>query len=232
MRLLSRSISSSNGLSGLGTTGYDPILSLPNLPSILTEWTSLVPLVAHLASYEHDYQIAGVTSLIARIHVSLFPRLGVLMAQARLLIGGADFLDRVSIIGEVSLCVWDVNWGSTFPCANGSVSQIITNYALSGLGAKTINVPDRVVKVVQDQQTNESSTNGPGKASHGRAPTIEVQRRKARFHPLLAGFAETLKKLEKVNKPPGARILREAPAWTSISQRKVFIPSVSNAPRA
>ena len=141
--------------SDLGTTGYRPFLSLPLLPDIIAEWTSLIPLVTHLAGYQNDHQIVGVMSLVARINVSLFPRLGALMGYAELLKGGADFFDRVSTIGEVSLCVWDVNWGSSFPCANGSASQMITNYARRALTSESIDMPDRVPEVVHGQKSEQ-----------------------------------------------------------------------------
>ena len=85
------------------------LFSLPIPPNIMAEWTALIPLVAHLASYRHDHQLAGEAALSGRLNVSLFPRLGVLDGIARLLAGGPDFLDRVSTLDEVNRHVWDVN---------------------------------------------------------------------------------------------------------------------------
>lgn len=155
MYLLKRNALLASRSSGLGTTGYNPVLSLPIVPNILAEWTSLIPLVTHLAGYQHDHQVVGVMSLVAHIDVSLFPRLGALMGYAELLNEGADFLDRVSTIGEVSLYVWDVNWGSTFPCANGSASQIVTNYARRGLNPEGIDIPDRIPEVIHGQKSEQ-----------------------------------------------------------------------------
>lgn len=73
------------------------------------------------------------------------------MGYTRLLNGGPDFLDRVSTIGEVSFWVWDVNRGSTFPCANGSASQMITSYALRGSKSKFIEMPESAPEVIQEQ---------------------------------------------------------------------------------
>lgn len=134
--------SSSARTSGLGTINYNPFLYLPIPPNIVVEWTSLVPLVTHLASYRHDHQLAGEAALCGRLNVSLFPRLGVLDGIARLLAGGPDFLDRISTISEVSHYVWDVNWGSSFPCANGAASSIITSYALSRAECKSVRMPE------------------------------------------------------------------------------------------
>lgn len=136
--------SASGRTSGLGTISYDPFLSLPTPPNIVAEWTSLIPLVAHLASNRHDHQLAGEAALSGRLNVSLFPRLGVLDGIARLLARGPDFLDRVSTMGEVSHQVWDVNWGSAFPCANGAASSIITAYALSRADWNCVRMPEHV----------------------------------------------------------------------------------------
>ena len=152
----SNNTSSSPGrTNGLGTIAYNPFLSLPTIPpNIVVEWTSLIPLVAHLASYRHDHQLAGEAALSGRLNASLFPRLGVLDGIARLLTGGADFLDRVSTLSEVSNHVWDVNWGSAFPCANGAASSFITAYALSHADNKRVRMPEPVTAMseVQDHK--------------------------------------------------------------------------------
>ena len=157
--------------SGLGTIIYNPFLSLPIPPNIVAEWTSLIPLVAHLASYRHDHQLAGEAALSGRLNVSLFPRLGVLDGIARLLAGGPDFLDRVSTMGEVSHQVWDVNWGSAFPCANGAASSIITAYALSHADWTCVRMPEHVNVF--------SKTHDPKKAvetSPGLSPVCKVEK--------------------------------------------------------
>lgn len=155
---------SSGRSSGLGTITYNPFLSPPIPPNIVAEWTALIPLVAHLASYRHDHQLAGEAALTGRLNVSLFPRLGVLDGIARLLAGGPDFLDRVSTIGEVSRHVWDVNWGSTFPCANGAASNIITAYALSRADCKTIRLSEHVAafsKIQDPKKAPDAITEAP-----------------------------------------------------------------------
>ena len=129
---------------GLGTITYNPFLTLPTPPNIVAEWTSLIPLVVYLASYWHNHQLAGEAALSGRLYVNLFPRLGVLHGIARLLAKGPEFLDRVSTMGEVSHQVWDVNWGSAFPCANGAASSIITAYALSRADWSCVRMPDHV----------------------------------------------------------------------------------------
>lgn len=143
--------SSSSRTGGLGAIAYNAFLSLPIPPNIVAEWTSLIPLVAHLASYRHDHQLAGEAALSGRLNVSLFPRLGVLNGIARLLARGPDFLDRVSTLSEVSNHVWDVNWGSAFPCANGAASSIITAYALSRADQKSVRMPEHVTAMSEIQ---------------------------------------------------------------------------------
>lgn len=144
-----------------GTITYNPFFSLPIPPNIVAEWTALIPLVAHLASYRHDHQLAGEAALSGRLNVSLFPRLGVLDGIARLLAGEPDFLDRVSTFGEVSRHVWDVNWGSSFPCANGAASSIITAYALGCAGSTTIRMPEHVPLVSKIQEAEPSANGTP-----------------------------------------------------------------------
>lgn len=142
--------------SGLGTIAFDPFLPLPIPPNIVAEWTSLIPLVAHLASNRHDHQLAGEAALSGRLNVSLFPRLGVLDGIARLLAGGPEFLDRVSTMGEVSHHVWDVNWGSAFPCANGAASSIVTAYALSLTNCKSISMDENVAALSKLQDPKKA----------------------------------------------------------------------------
>jgi len=45
---------------------------------------------------------------------------------------GSEFLERAAAKGNRNTEVWDVNWGSTFPCANGAASTLITALALKG----------------------------------------------------------------------------------------------------
>jgi hypothetical protein len=113
----------------LGSIGAIALLQLPPLPSIVTEWAALVPLIVHLASFQDDYRMIGEVALNCRLSTGLFPRLGHLNCIARLLRGGPDFLDRISSTGKLSSVVWDVSWGSIFPCANGEARDLLTAYA-------------------------------------------------------------------------------------------------------
>lgn len=97
-------------------------------PGLLSEWACIVPLACHLASPRYAYHLVGKAALSHRLSISLFPRLGVLKNIAVLLKDGPEFFDSMGSFGIQE--VWDVNWGSTFPCANGSASRIISSFAI------------------------------------------------------------------------------------------------------
>lgn len=127
-----------------GTSGAKPPLlpiSSSGIP-IIFEWVALLPLVIYLASSRLSYQLVGQTALSGFISVGLFPRLGVLNSIADFLTEGSDFLDRASSVSELRRTVWDANWGSVFPCANGAASDIVSKYALRG--ANLIEIPEDV----------------------------------------------------------------------------------------
>ncbi|KAF8849855.1 hypothetical protein BDZ45DRAFT_541360, partial [Acephala macrosclerotiorum] len=115
----------------LGSLGIRPFLNLAPLPTIVAEWAGLIPLACHLASHQYGHQLAGELAITGRLSIGLFPKLGVLDSVARLINDGTEFFDRASTLGNVGNEVWDVVWGSTFPCANGAASAIIAAYALS-----------------------------------------------------------------------------------------------------
>jgi hypothetical protein len=103
-------------------------LEIVSAPALLAQWASIVPLACHLASPRYAFQLVGEAALTHQLSVSIFPRLGVLKNIAALLKEGPQFFDGVGSLGVQE--VWDVNWGSTFPCANGAASSIITSFAI------------------------------------------------------------------------------------------------------
>ncbi|GKU05099.1 hypothetical protein FLAG1_07823 [Fusarium langsethiae] len=115
-----------------GANGAEPPL-LPvassNL-SVIFEWAALLPLAIYLASSRVPYQLVGKIALAGFIPIGLFPRLGVLSVIGELLHQGQDYIDRVSSMNDSRRTVWDVSWGSVFPCANGAVSEILSAYLL------------------------------------------------------------------------------------------------------
>ncbi|KIW01562.1 uncharacterized protein PV09_07038 [Verruconis gallopava] len=108
-----------------------PIIALPPLPGLISEFAALFPLVKHLSSLHRDHQIVGETALLCKLHVGLFPKLGFLTGLSRYLSCGSEFLDRASSRGLAGSTVWDVSWGSVFPCANGGLIDLVTLDVLS-----------------------------------------------------------------------------------------------------
>ncbi|KAL9625870.1 MAG: hypothetical protein Q9160_000190 [Pyrenula sp. 1 TL-2023] len=126
-----------------GSMRIPALLALPAIPMIVGEWTSLLPLVCHLASQRCESQIVGEIALRGRLYLSLFPRLGVLEGISRFLSNDSDFLDEASSKGGQGDTVYDVNWGSIFPCANGEASRLLIRLAALKAG-KVVHFPDFV----------------------------------------------------------------------------------------
>ena len=127
----------------LGTLDFKPYLAISNIPAIITEWSALFPLVAHLANYDEDHRLLGELALEGHLTVGLFPKLGYLDGLRRLLQLGPDFLDRANANSASTCKVWDVNWGSVFTRANGAAISIITEYALRKR-PKPIRMPEEI----------------------------------------------------------------------------------------
>ncbi|KAI1273045.1 hypothetical protein F5Y07DRAFT_378253 [Xylaria sp. FL0933] len=125
------SIFSSGPEARLGSLGVTAWVPLPPLPNIVAEWAAILPLVCHLASQRDDYITTGDVALLGRLSVGIFPRLGTLSGLSRLLGRGNKYLDQASTKGGSSRMVWDVKWGSSFPCANGAACSTISKYLLA-----------------------------------------------------------------------------------------------------
>ncbi|KAI3328513.1 hypothetical protein F4824DRAFT_483192 [Ustulina deusta] len=125
------SIFSSASEARLGSLGITALIPPPPLPNFIAEWAAILPLVCHLASQRDDYITTGDVALLGRLSVGLFPRLGTLSGLSRLLGRGTKYLDHASTRGGSSRTVWDVKWGSVFPCANGAVCSTISKFLLS-----------------------------------------------------------------------------------------------------
>lgn len=115
----------------LGSLGVDALIPFPLLPTIISEWAAIIPLVCHLASQRDDYITTGDVALMGRLSVGLFPRLGTLSGLSRLLDRGTEYLDHASTKGGFSRTVRDVKWGSVFPCANGAACNTISDHLRS-----------------------------------------------------------------------------------------------------
>ena len=148
-----------DGPASLGSLGTASRLSKPPIIALVSEWAGLLPLACHLTAHHEDYDLLGRVALTGRIPTSFFPRLGTIEGLTRLLKDGAEFLDRASIIGHSSSKVWDVKWGSTFPCANGAASAIVASKVLQHQ-PNIINVSERVrhnLRKSSEAQTSRSS---------------------------------------------------------------------------
>lgn len=147
--------------SDLGTLGHRAYLSISNIPSIITEWSALFPLVSHLANSGEDNRMVGELALEGHLTIGLFPKLGYLDGLRRLLQGGADFLDRANANSSSTYRVWDVNWGSVFTRANGSAISIITDYALRE-SRPALPMPDKILlQPIQAPGTAPAGTRTP-----------------------------------------------------------------------
>ncbi|KAK0717654.1 hypothetical protein B0T26DRAFT_829590 [Lasiosphaeria miniovina] len=152
----------------LGALNVAPIISMPQLPNILSEWAAIVPLVCHLATHRDDHATTGKVALAGRVSVSLFPRLGSLSGLSRLIGNTRKFLDHASSRGGTSLHVWDVYWGGMFPCSNGIAVEFIIDYCQQRHGrVSTIRMPDILpeLRPVPPRLSSYSSTNLSSRSS-------------------------------------------------------------------
>lgn len=123
-----------------------PVLSTASSPySIIFEWAALLPLVIYLSSSRLPHRLVGQTALTGYVPVALFPRLGVIATIADFLHQGQEFLDRASSGNDLRRKVWDVNWGSIFPCANGAVAAMLSAHALRKVNVQK--VPEEVEQI-------------------------------------------------------------------------------------
>ncbi|KUI55414.1 hypothetical protein VP1G_02848 [Cytospora mali] len=137
-----------------------PLLSIAASDiSVIFEWAALLPLAVYLASSRFSHQLVGQTALTRTICVGLFPRLGVLSSIANFLQNGPDFLDRASSVSELRRTVWDVKWGSVFPCANGAASAMLGSYVLRHI--KPEDIPEPVDMDQKDQKDHDDTTPSP-----------------------------------------------------------------------
>ncbi|RYP49709.1 hypothetical protein DL768_004645 [Monosporascus sp. mg162] len=153
----------------------------PSTLALIFEWAALLPLVIYLAGGHFSYQLVGRTALASRIGTGFFPPLGVLAAISDFMSGSADFIDRACSISEDRRTVWDANWGSVFPCANGSASDILTKQAVRGVPlvpigeeALGIDVKDNSGTKWKEQRVTANEKNETPKTQHRRYQTLYI----------------------------------------------------------
>ncbi|KAK8044579.1 hypothetical protein PG993_004603 [Apiospora rasikravindrae] len=124
-----------------------------------SEWASLLPLVFHLTDSYSAHHIVGDVSLRGKLRLGILPRLGILRNLARLLEYPFEFLD-LATTGAVSQTVYDVNWGSVFPAANGAACSRLTSFLAARAGSVK-HLPDFVkpppCSTSQSTSTSKSS---------------------------------------------------------------------------
>ncbi|WKT53624.1 hypothetical protein QSH57_004208 [Fusarium oxysporum f. sp. vasinfectum] len=183
------SMSSQDSPASFGSIGAEPpVLSVVSSPiSIIFEWVALLPLAIYLASNRLQYRLVGQTALSGHVPIALFPRLGVLGTLADFLQQGQEFFDRASSVNDLSQKIWDVNWGSIFPCANGAVAAMLSAYALRGI--KVQKIPEEVDQIPPHLLGKEPSSNTSFQPAKLNSPF----RRYQKLH--ILHFAECTKKV-------------------------------------
>ncbi|EAW17358.1 uncharacterized protein NFIA_072720 [Aspergillus fischeri NRRL 181] len=141
----------------LGALNAPSFIPCPPIPTIVSEWAALVPLACHLASQRVDYITTGEVALLGRLSLGLFPKLGTLSGLARLMKRGTEYLDYASTTGGTSRTVWDVKWGSVFPCANGAASAAITDYLRNRHYERPLLMPETREQQLQGRDAIDST---------------------------------------------------------------------------
>lgn len=119
------------------------VLPVSFIPNIVSQWAATLPLVCHLATTRSDFHLVGNASLAGKLSPGLFPKLGVLLGIEGLLKMSPHYLELEHVVGGI---VWDVNWGSCFPCANGAAHALVSAYALKSVKAVTVTLPESIRK--------------------------------------------------------------------------------------
>ncbi|CAI4214285.1 unnamed protein product [Parascedosporium putredinis] len=104
---------------------------LPDVPRLIEEWAALIPLAFYLSSPRRDHDLAGEVALRGRLSVSAFPKLGALGGIAKMLRQAEVFFDTAGAAGD-PLKVYDVQWGSVFPCYNNAAALAVEENAFPG----------------------------------------------------------------------------------------------------
>ncbi|KAM0272886.1 hypothetical protein ACHAQH_008514 [Verticillium albo-atrum] len=168
-------IFSSPEQASLGSLNIPSHLPGPPLPNIVAEWGAILPLVTHLASQRDDYLTTGDVALMGALPVGLFPKLGIFSGYSRLLRNGTRFLDYASTRGGSSTTVWDVSWGSVFPCANGAASAAVMRYFLGRSKEGREIMPEKLVVPSSEAKERSASDSSNVKSSSTGTTSSTVQ---------------------------------------------------------
>lgn len=146
---------------------------LPDVPNIVNQWAALVPLTVYLSNMRSNYELAGEVSLRARLSVSVMPKLWELGSIAKLLREKELFLDSASASGD-PLTVWDVQWGSIFPCYNSAATLGVIAAALAGRVQDSPEITQQDLNRWLHQHENELKRRFPSEfVGHGQEKIAE-----------------------------------------------------------
>lgn len=143
----------------LGSLNVLAFLPVPRLINFIAEWAALIPLVVHLASYRQTHRLAGQVSLLGRVSIGIFPKLGVFTGIAKLIENGPEFLDTASTLGQSSRHVWDIKWGSRFLSANGAASAILAEFVLNR-ARPAVRIPEGIPSTILARATLHATVSG------------------------------------------------------------------------
>ena len=174
---------SNPGPSNLGSLGVQSVLGTAPILNIIAEWASVIPLACHLGGKQQSHALLGELTLTGRLSVGLFEELGFANEVARLLKEGPDFLDRASIRDDLTRVVWDVNWGSTFPCSNAAACAILTAYALRKV-PRALNISDRIQAEETKRRRTKTTRSAPSNCSSTTALADKSENRTSAREPL------------------------------------------------
>ncbi|KAI6086109.1 hypothetical protein F4821DRAFT_239379 [Hypoxylon rubiginosum] len=200
-----------------GTSGAaPPVLPIASFDvSIIFEWAALLPLAIYLAESRLPHQLVGQAALAGSIGVGLFPRLGVLGTIADFLQRDQEFLDRASSVSEMRCTVWDANWGSVFPCANGAAAAILNAHMLRNIRVEL--APEQISstssKTASHSSVRRQDSSSSGSSNSGAEQSAPSFRRYQTLH--ILHFSDSMPKTE--------HLIASSYSWTIVLEILGFV---------
>jgi hypothetical protein len=135
LSFISRNVSTANASNisttwSTGSVQLDFWLKLPPIPTPIDQWAALIPLAVYLSNARSDFDLAGEVTLTGRLSVSVIPKLWALGGIVKMLKQADVFFDSASATGDL-LKVYDVQWGSVFPCYNSAAALAVAEEVFS-----------------------------------------------------------------------------------------------------
>ncbi|EAQ83106.1 hypothetical protein CHGG_10924 [Chaetomium globosum CBS 148.51] len=149
-------------------------LDLPDIPDLVEEWSAIIPLAVYLSSPRSDFELAGEVTLRGHLSVSIIPKLWALGGIAKMLRQGDVFFDTASGAGD-PLKVYDVQWGSVFPCYNSAAALALTDVVFGGQKKKGPDITqEHLNRWIMENQNELLRRFTLYDTGAGRAPTSDV----------------------------------------------------------